>query len=145
MASREQREDEEVIIAGPEDRRQTVLPEGDDRHVVALASGLLGSPEQPEGKDGRPRSRATWSEWVFLHTRHTAHIFPGRPSPLGSHIPSFQAGSGHSGTVRLPQSLNQTIKALPSKGKLTASAKLGQGLQCSASVLGGFTLSRPYP
>lgn len=144
MASREEREGKEVIIAGPEDRRQTVLPEGDDRHLVALASGLLGSPEQPEGKDGSPRPRATWSDWVFLHMRH-AYIFSGRPSPLGSHIPSFQAGSGHSGTVSLPQSLIQTIKALPSKGKLTASAKLGQGLQCPASVLGGFTVSKLYP
>lgn len=68
MASGEEREDGEVIIAGPEDRRQTVLPEGDDRHVVALASGLLGSPEQLEGKDGSPRPQATWSDWVFLHT-----------------------------------------------------------------------------
>lgn len=68
MASREEREDGEVIIAGPEDRRQTVLPEGDDRHMVALASVLLGSLEQLEGKNGSPRLQATWSDWIFLHT-----------------------------------------------------------------------------
>ena len=41
MASREQREDEEVIIAGPEDRRQTVLPEGDDRLESTSKTSLM--------------------------------------------------------------------------------------------------------
>lgn len=92
MASGEEREDGEVIIAGPEDRRQTILPQGDDGHMVALASGLLGS--RATGRVGAldPR-QPSWTEY-FCIQRHAGHFFPGRPAPLGSHTSSLQADQG---------------------------------------------------
>lgn len=91
MASGEEREDGEVIIAGPEDRRQTILPQGDDGHMAAVASGLSGS--RATGRVGALDPRQPGRPECLCIRRHAGHFFPGRPAPLG--------GSGHSGTVRL--------------------------------------------
>lgn len=112
MASGEEREDGEVIIAGPEDRRQTILPQGDDGHMAAVASGLSGS--RATGRVGAldPGSLVGLSVSAYGDTLGT--------SSRGGRLP--QAGQGTAAQSD-SYSLNQTITALPSKGKLLAGAE----------------------